>query len=131
TLSYLGSTTPVLTYSGVAATDIANIENALNANTFASIGGLAPFANTPYAARVSVTANVTDTVFNITFGGELQDQPLPALISVNVTSATGTGSAVTRLVRAGSGQPTDVYTITLSGVGFAGTTQPLLAYTTS
>lgn len=115
-LSFGGSQTPVLTYTGVAATDIAAIENALNA--LATIGGLAPFANTPYAGKVNVTANRTGDVFNITYGGALQAQTLANLLAVTVTSGPGTGTATTHLVQRGFGVPTDVYTITFSGAAF-------------
>ncbi|MSQ93475.1 MAG: hypothetical protein EXR98_02840, partial [Gemmataceae bacterium] len=107
-----GSTTPNITWTGVAATDVANIQTALNNLT--SISGIAPFANTPYAGKVAVTTNTTDDVYFITFGGALQSQTL-SLITVAVTSGPGTGTAATHLVRRGFGAPTDVYTVTFSG----------------
>src|SRR5262249_27406992 len=116
-LTFGGSTTGVLTFNGAATA--ADIANALNATGFATIGGLAPFAGTANAGQVSVGADPTGTVFTIPFGGELQDQPL-SLMSVAVTSATGTGSAAIQRVQSGSGVPTDVYTVTFSGTAFAG-----------
>src|SRR5262249_4521462 len=98
------------------------IANALNAPGFARIGGL-----TPFAGQVTVTADVTDTHFTITYGGSLQAQPLATPIALAITPAPCTGSAPTQRVRAGSGVPTDVYMITYPSIG----TQPPITVTGS
>jgi autotransporter-associated beta strand protein len=117
-LTFNGSTTTTpVTYTGNAATDALAIRNALNG--LASIGGLAPFSGTTNGGSVTVTADATDTIFTITFGGELQDQVL-SLMTAGITSPTGTGTAATAIVHQGSGVPTDVYTITFTGAAFAG-----------
>lgn len=127
-LSYGGDTTPAITYTGNAVTDVQNITKDLD--NLISIGGITPFAGTPYAGSVSVTADPTDTIFTITFGGALQDQSLPGDVSVTLTSGSGTGAASVARVQSGAGAPTDVYTITFVGTGLAGQPQPLITVTT-
>ena len=98
-------------------------------NGLASIDNIAPFASpSPYAGKVTVAANATDTVFTITFGGILQDQTL-APITALVTA--GPGTATTQLLNSGFGQPTDVYTITFSGAAYAGKPQPVMTVSAS
>ncbi len=87
TVTFNGATTGTLTYTGVAATDTANIQNALNGLT--SIGGLLPTAGS-----VTVTANGADTVFEIAFGGSLSGSNQP-LASVNIMAGTLATAVVT------------------------------------
>ncbi len=130
-LSFGASTTATLTYSSSAATNITNIQNALNAASFATIGGLAPFAGTAFAGKVTVTANSTGDIYYVTYGGALQAQTLSDLLAVTVMSGPGTGTAATHLASRGFGVPVDVYTITFVGAGLAGQAQPLIAATVS
>ena len=68
--SFGGLPTAPIPYTGAVGTqtDALAIQAALNAAGFATIGGLSPFPGS-----VTVTANYTDTVFTITFGGYLAD----------------------------------------------------------
>ena len=84
-MSFNGSTTATITYTGVAATDAINIANALNNGAMASIAGV--------GASVTVTANGQDS-FLITFNGSLAGITAPMII-VNVTGGTGFGYSAT------------------------------------
>ncbi|MBM3993495.1 MAG: hypothetical protein FJ303_05000, partial [Planctomycetes bacterium] len=57
-------------------------------------------------------------------------QPL-ALATVAVTSGPGTGAAAIERTQAGSGRPTDVYTVTFSGAAFAGQAVSAITASTS
>jgi autotransporter-associated beta strand protein len=109
-----------ITYTGVVggdSGDIANITAALNG--LATIGGL---PTPPGAGSVTVTADVTDTIFTITFGGSLQKSRQP-LITASVSTGPGT-SNVTETT-AGVGGQSYVYTVTFVGASLAGP-QPLI-----
>ncbi len=85
TLSFNGAAATPFTYTGVGGTgpgsDAASIQSALD-----SVSG----------GSVNVSPNGANTQFTITFGGALAGQSVP-LISVQVTSGTGTASVRTAL----------------------------------
>ena len=105
TLSFNGGTTPALTYTGVAATDAASIQSALN-----TLLG----ANT-----VTVTANAADTTFSVLFGGNFGGTS--QVIQANVVSGDP-GSTDVDL--AGPVPNATAFTLT-----FNGQTTPTITYT--
>ncbi len=133
----LGSATATIPYTGVAATDAADIQTALD--QMAAISGISPFPGigtplalgatpSPYTGFVEVTPNVNDTAYTVTFDGMLADQDAPFFgVAVN----SGLGSAVPELEQQGYGIPTDVYTITFVGAALSGQAQNPLTVTPS
>ena len=121
--SFGASTTASIAYTGIGATDALAIQNALNAATFATIGGLAPFPGS-----VTVTANVSDTVFTITFGGYLADSFQNPITAVDPTHVA---TVVTAAANTGVGVVNIVYTVTFAGTSFAGTPQAIMTATPS
>ena len=89
-----------LTYTGTAATDVANLQAALEA--MPTIG----------AGNVVVTGDSTDSVFTVTFQNTLSNLP-QNLISAGILQSTA-GAAVTEQT-AGNGGPSYVYTVTFLG----------------
>ena len=116
-LTFDGHTTATpIAYTGVAATDAAAIAAALNTVPILGLGG-----------SVTVTADATDTLFTITFGGTLSDAPqsliVPAIVESNAT-ATVTESTP------GDGGPAYIYTVAFTGTAFHGVAQPLITVPT-
>ena len=108
-LSYNGAPAIPFTYRGVAAGslgDILNIENAVDSLL-------------PTGGTVNVTADATDTIFTITFGGTVRDSHQPLLVA-SITTAPG--SAIVTETNPGAGIPYYIYT-----VAFQPTSQPALA----
>lgn len=98
-LTSVTSTSAAIIYTGIAATDAANIQSALNASSMTSIFGPGPGA----AASVTVVANDEDS-FLITFNGSLAGIAGPMIIA-NVTAGTGSAYAATSggtVIEAGS-----------------------------
>ncbi len=133
----IGAASTTIGYFGVGGTgvgsDAANIQAALNA--LAAISGVAPFAApSPFTGNVTVTADATDTIFTVSYGGALQDQQNAPTFTAAVSA--GPGTVTTQVTQLGAGQPTDVYTITFVGappttpVTLAGVAEPPIIVTT-
>ncbi len=119
------ATTYQLTVNGVPTLTVAYTPGTTAADLAANVAAIEAALPIP----VTVTADPTDTIFTITFGGTLQDSH-QSLIGVNVTSGAGTGSATITETAAGAGYPTTIFTVAFIGSALAGP-QPLLVVTPS
>ena len=106
TLTFGTSTTPSILYTGTSA-DAGNIAAALNAASFATIGGV--------GGVVSVL-QTAPAVFAITFGGTLALQNLPATLSAAATNPTFVPVETTLVAGA---LPIHKYTISFAGGSLA------------
>jgi large repetitive protein len=122
TLAFNGATSAPIPYTRTAA-DLTAITNALDG--LASVGGL-----TPSPGFVLVTANSTFTVFTITFGGSLGQQPLASLPTPELVVATAApggpnaGTILTATPLTTGVFPLHTYTIVFGGGTFASQIMP-------
>ena len=102
----------MIPYTGVGATDAAAIAAALNTAGILPAGGV-----------VTVSADPTDTIFTITFGGTLSDTP-QSLLAATVTQTTAT--ALVTEATPGDGGASYLYTVNFTGAAFQGQAEPLI-----